>query len=53
MCYQIEGIVWNKSPQTQKFEWKQRNPENGFETSKSVTVAEYIKEKYPKYELKS
>jgi hypothetical protein len=43
--YQIEHILWDETPATKKFEWKDRD-ETGRVTKSNVTVAEYLEKRW-------
>ena len=43
--YQIEHILWDETPSTKKFEWKERD-ETGRTRKSTVTVAEYLEKRW-------
>ncbi len=44
--YQIESILWDETPQSITFEWKERDPVTKNVTKSKVTLAEYMQRKY-------
>lgn len=55
--YQIEEILWDETPETVKFEWKQRDPKSQEVQKSVVSLAQYMKLRYnitldPRRELK-
>lgn len=44
--YQIETILWEDTPRTITFEWKERDPVTKNVTKSKVNLAEYMLKRY-------
>lgn len=44
--YQVEEILWDETPQTIKFEWKQKDDQSSGYKKSTVNLAEYMLKRY-------